>query len=220
MPRPRHVLLNATFLDPSASGGPETYLRGLGEALAREFPLVALTVATTGSGARALRRDGWGAWAHVVALPCEDGQRLRRQFAEQALVPALARRRGVDVVHSLASTAPIRALSPAVITLHDVTFLVRSTFGAATTWGMREVITRAARHADALITGSVAARDEICSVLHMDPDDFLVVPHGRGRGARPAAGDEARDADALRARRRAGRAVRRRQASRTRTRRS
>ena len=214
------MLLNATFLDPSASGGPETYLRGLGEALAREFPLVRLTVATTGSGADALRRDGWGAWAHIVALPCEDGQRLRRQFAEQALVPALARRRGADVVHSLASTAPIRALSPAVITLHDVTFLVRSTFGAATTWGMREVITRAARHADALITGSVAARDEICSVLHMRPRRLpRRAPRAR---ARRAAGGERRSADAvaLRAGSGAGRPVRCAQNVPTRTRRS
>ncbi len=185
------MLLNATFLDPSASGGPETYLRGLARALADEFPEVRLTVATTHSGARALRADGWTAWAQVAELPCEDGQRLRRQIAEQALVPALARRRGADLVHSVASTAPIRALSPAVITLHDVTFLVRPTFGAVTTWGMREVITRAARHADALITGSAAARDEICAVLHMDPGDFVVVHHGRGRAARPAAGDEA-----------------------------
>jgi glycosyltransferase involved in cell wall biosynthesis len=189
--RPRHVLLNATFLDPSVSGGPETYLRGLARALAGEFPDLRLTVATTRSGARALRDDGWEAWASIAELPCEDGQRLRRQVAEQALVPVLARRRGVDLVHSLASTAPIRTLTPAVITLHDVTFLVRRTFGATTTWGMREVITRAARHADALITGSAAARDEICAVLRMDPDEFVVVPHGRGRSPRPSAVAEA-----------------------------
>ena len=185
------MLLNATFLDPSVSGGPETYLRGLARGLADEFPDVRLTVATTRSGARALRADGWMAWAQIAELPCEDGQRVRRQVAEQVLVPALARRRDADLVHSLASTAPIRALTPTVITLHDVTFLVRPTFGAATTWGMREVITRAARHADALITGSVAARDEICAVLRMDPDDFLVVPHGRGRAPHSAAASEA-----------------------------
>jgi glycosyltransferase involved in cell wall biosynthesis len=185
------VLLNATFLDPSVSGGPETYLRGLARALADEFKDVRLTVATTRSGARALRTDGWEEWAQIAELPCEDGQRVRRQVAEQVLVPVLARRRGADLVHSLASTAPIRALTPAVITLHDVTFLVRPTFGAATTWGMRQVIARAARHADALITGSVAARDEICAVLHMDPDEFVVVPHGRGRAPRPTEVDEA-----------------------------
>src|SRR4029077_13242438 len=127
--RPDHVLLNATFLDPSASGGPETYLRGLAQALAREFPDVRFTVATTRSGAQALRDDGWAAWASIVALPCEDGQRLRRQVAEPLLAPLLPRPRGAGLSHSLASSAPIRALRPAVITLHDVTFIVRPTFG-------------------------------------------------------------------------------------------
>lgn len=175
------MLLNATFLDPSVSGGPETYLRGLAEALAREFPSVRFTVATTRSGARALRDDGWAAWASIVDLPCEDGQRLRRQVVEQALLPVLARHRHADLLHSLASVAPIRAGVPAVITLHDVTFIVRRTFGAATSWGMTQVITRAARHADGLITGSAAARDEICAVLELAPERFSVVPHGCGR---------------------------------------
>ena len=31
-----HVVLNALFLDPASSGGPETYLRGLAPALIRE----------------------------------------------------------------------------------------------------------------------------------------------------------------------------------------
>jgi glycosyltransferase involved in cell wall biosynthesis len=195
VPRPERVLLNATFFDPAVSGGPETYMRGLTQALHLEFPAVRLIVGTTRSGAATLRADGWADWADVVALPCEDGQRVRRQLAEQALVPLLARRRNADVVHSLASVAPIRALAPAVITLHDVTFLIRRTFGTVTTWGMGQVIRRAARHADALITGSVAARDEICSVLGIDPDEIVVVPHGRGRAPRPvaaAAQDDAR----------------------------
>ncbi len=196
MTRPDHVLLNATFLDPSVSGGPETYLRGLAQALAHEFPDVRFTVATTRSGARALRDDGWAAWASIVDLPCEDGQRLRRQVAEQVLVPMLARHRKADLLHSLGSVAPIRARVPAVVTLHDVTFIVRRTFGAATSWGMTQVITRAARRADGLITGSAAARDEICAVLGLAPERFTVVPHGRGRPttapALDAAGTRAR----------------------------
>ena len=81
-------MLNALFLDPSASGGPETYMRGLVPALARARPAARLTVVTTRSGAAALRRDGWDEWAGVRELPCEDGQRLRRTWAEQVLLPA------------------------------------------------------------------------------------------------------------------------------------
>jgi glycosyltransferase involved in cell wall biosynthesis len=174
-------MLNALFLDPSVSGGPETYLRGLAPALARAHPGARQTVVTTRSGAAALRADGWAEWADVRELPCEDGQRLRRTWAEQVMLPRLARRLRPDVLHSLASVAPVRPGLPAAITLHDVTFIVRRTFDPVTTAGMRTVITRAARRADTLVAGAAAARDEICSVLGLDPRRFLVVPHGAGR---------------------------------------
>jgi glycosyltransferase involved in cell wall biosynthesis len=173
------VLLNALFLDPSASGGPETYLRGLAPALRDARPGARLDVVTTRSGAAALRADGWTEWAGVRALPCEEGQRLRRQLSEQLLLPALARRIGADVVHSLASVAPIRVPGVAhVVTLHDVTFFRLRTFNAVTTWGMQQVVSRAARHADALITGAAAARDEIVAELGLDAARFSVIHHG------------------------------------------
>src|SRR5687768_8058431 len=174
-------MLNALFLDPSVSGGPETYMRGLVPALARERPGTRLTVITTRSGAVALRGDGWNEWADVRELPCEDGQRLRRTWSEQVLLPRLARRLRADVLHSLASLAPVRAQVPAAITVHDVTFVLRRTFSWITTIGMREIMTRAARRADSLLTGSAAARDEVCAVLGLDPATVAVVSHGAGR---------------------------------------
>ena len=181
MEGPGHVILNALFLDPSVSGGPETYLRGLAPALSREAPEMRLTVITTRSGADALRADGWNEWAQLRALPCEDGQRLRRTFAEQVLLPRVARSERAELLHSLASVAPVSAGVPSVITLHDVTFMLRRTFDRVTTFGMAQVIARAARRADSLIAVSAAARDEICRVLELDPARFTVVPHGAGR---------------------------------------
>ena len=174
-------MLNALFLTPSVSGGPETYLRGLVPALARARPAARLTVVTTRSGAAALRRDGWDEWAGVRELPCEDGQRLRRTRAEQVLLPRLARRDRADVLHSLASLAPIRPLVPAAITLHDVTFVLRRTFSRTTTVGMKEIMRRAARRADSLMAPSAATRDEICAVFGLDRSSVAVIPHGAGR---------------------------------------
>src|SRR4051794_2144932 len=181
-----HVVLNALFLDPAASGGPETYLRGLAPALAEARPDARFTVVTTRSGADALRADGWEPRFAVRSLPCEDGQRVRRQVAEQVLLPGLARRLRADVVHSLASVAPIRVPGVThVITLHDVTLFRHQTFGAVTTFGMRQVISRAARHADGLITGSAVAREQICAELGLDPSAFTVVHHGAERRTPP-----------------------------------
>jgi glycosyltransferase involved in cell wall biosynthesis len=178
---PEHAVLNALFLAPGRSGGPETYLRGLAPALAAGYPGLRLTVVTTASGAAFLNEIGFGDFASVLSLHCEEDQRVRRSVAEQLRLPIAAGRVGAQLIHSLASTAPLWPRLPTVVTLHDVTFLRIRTFGAVTTLGMRAVVGGAARHADVLISGTAAARDEICETLGLDPRRFVVVPHGRGR---------------------------------------
>jgi glycosyltransferase involved in cell wall biosynthesis len=183
------VGINALFLDPGRSGGPETYMRELVSALVDEAPSVRFTIVTTRRGVAGLARDGWTERVELVALPADEGERIRRQVAEQVLLPRLARRRGFDVLHSVASVAPIVARVPHAITLHDVTFFKQRTFDPITTFGMRTIVSQASRRADALLTGSAAARDEICDVLGFPPERFAVVPHGLGR-ARGVAGDD------------------------------
>lgn len=187
------VVLNALFLDPEASGGPETYLLGLAPALHAARPEASLTVATTRRGARSLRAAGWP--EHGVAvqeLPCDEGERFRRQVAEQLLLGRLARRLHADVLHSLASVAPIRVGGVAhVITVHDVNFIHHTTFNPITTWGMRQVIPRAARNADALIAVTGTARDDICATLRLAAERFTVIPHGHAEINRQTPADEA-----------------------------
>jgi len=175
-----HVALGALFLDPSASGGPETVLRGLTPALRAARPDATVTVVTTRRGAAALRADGWDG---VVALPADEGQRLRRLAAEQVGLPRWCARHGVDVLHSVASMAPIRCGVPHVVTVHDVTFMHMPTFGRVTTLAMSQIITRAARHADALATGSAAAREDIAATLAIPVERFAIVHHGIDRRA-------------------------------------
>ena len=172
------IALNAMFLDPGVSGGPETYLRGLAGALVAGYPDVRFVMVTTRRGSRLLRGEAWAGAIELVTLPADDGERARRFWAEQARIPYLARRRGWDLVHSIATTAPIRCGVPSVITLHDVTFFRHRTFGTLTTLGLRLSVRRAAHHADVLVTGAAAARDDICEVLGLDPARFVVVHHG------------------------------------------
>ena len=183
------VALNAMFLAPGDSGGPETYLRELVRALASEYPKLRMEILTTGAGESALRADGFADLAVLRALPAEEYRRVRRQVAEQLLVQVHARRAGADLLHSLASTGPV--ITPglrSVVTVHDVTFMHLPTFGRVTTWGMTQVVRRAAHDADSLVAVSAVARDEICATLGIDPACFTVVPHGVGEvpRARPA----------------------------------
>jgi glycosyltransferase involved in cell wall biosynthesis len=175
------VGLNAVYLDPGRSGGPETYLRGLVPALAEEFPNVRFSLATSRSGAAVLRRDGFGEFVELIELPADGSDRIRRLRAEQVLVPRLARREGWDLVHSLATICPVRSSVPSVVTLHDVTFFVEKTFGWSTTVAMQQIVRRGSRHAAALITATEASRDQICAVLGLDPAEFVIAPHGAGR---------------------------------------
>jgi glycosyltransferase involved in cell wall biosynthesis len=194
------VALNAMFLAPGDSGGPETYLRELVRALAEEYPALRMTVLTTGSGRRALAADGFGEYARLQALPAEEYRRFRRQFAEQLLTQVHTRRAGAQLLHSLASTGPIwTPRLRSVVTLHDVTFMHTPTFGRVTTWGITQVISRAARDADSLIAVSAAARDQICSTLGIAPERFSVVPHGVGPvpRAQPVSADPLRERLAL-----------------------
>jgi glycosyltransferase involved in cell wall biosynthesis len=174
------ILLNALFLDPGVSGGVETYLYHLAPALRRHRPDAALMVATTHRGARALRERGWPHEGIAVReFRCDEGQRARRQLAEQLALPLAAGRTGADLVHSLASVAPIVVRGAAhVITLHDVNFMHHRTFNPVTTWGMSQVIPRAGRRADELIAVTAAARDDICATLGLAPDRFTVIHHG------------------------------------------
>jgi glycosyltransferase involved in cell wall biosynthesis len=188
----RSVALNALFLDPGVSGGPETYLRELVPPLVSAHPSTRFSVVTTRKGGAALRVAGWEEIVDIDVLPVDNFQTVRKAIAEQLLLPALVRRKRWDIVHSLTAIAPIYSQTRAVITLHDVIFFEHRTFGLATTIGMRQVTARAARRASALITGAAAARDEICAVLGIDPGLFTVVPHGVGR---PPAVDPAPERD-------------------------
>jgi glycosyltransferase involved in cell wall biosynthesis len=183
----RTVAYNAMYLDPGRSGGPETYLRQLVPAIARERPDLRIVVATTRRGAKGLTDDGWREFAEVLALPADEGQRVRRTIAEQVFLPRRARQGGWDLLHSMANVAPVRAGIPSVITIHDVIFFAHRTFGLVTTFGLRQVVRRAAPRADGVIAISAAARDEVCEVLGLDPDKVAVVPHGAGRAIAPDA---------------------------------
>jgi hypothetical protein len=101
---PRHVALNALWLDPGRSSGTETYLRGLVPALARARPEVRLTLATTRRGAAALVAEGWTDFCAIVRVPADEGQRIRRLSSELLRFPRIARRCGADLMHSLANT--------------------------------------------------------------------------------------------------------------------
>ena len=169
-----HVALNAMYLDPGRSSGTETYLRGLVPELAR---LARVTVITTRRGAAALAREDWG--VEVVALPADEGERLARLRAELLGVPRVARRRGAQLLHSLANTGPIRARMPHVMTIHDVNWVHERTLPRSTTLALKLLVGRAARNAAAVSCVSESAARQVQEALGLAHVE--VIPNGAGR---------------------------------------
>ena len=199
-----HVALNAAFLDPGVSGGPESYIRGLIPSIAAARPDARVTVLTSRRGAARLVADGWQSFASIVALPADEGERARRLAAETMGVPRWVSRHRPSVVHSLSNLGPVRPMaSPHVLTLHDLTFLRVPTFSWLTTQAMKTVALGSARHSARIITATRASLDEIVDLGGVDRSIVDVVPHGR-KAIRPvddATVERVRDEHGLRGQR-------------------
>jgi glycosyltransferase involved in cell wall biosynthesis len=189
----RHVGFNALFLEPGASGGADTYVRGLVPAFARLCPGVRLTVFTNGRAAASLRRAGWGQFADLVALVPGRIRRGSRLVGELILAPRAASRAHCDVLHSLANTGPLHVQGASVLTVLDVIYMTTKTLNPVTTLALRQLVPRVARRADALIAISESARDEVARVLGIPRDAMTVVPLGISPPASSAPVEAVRD---------------------------
>ena len=174
-----HLGVNAVFLQPRM-GGLETYVRQLLPALLEVRPGLRISLFVTDAGREALADEPWAGSVELVTHPLV-GVPYGKAAAELAVVGPLADRRGVEVLHSVALTAPFRTRAASVITIADVTWLREpETVGPVTALLWRALVPRGARRAERVITLSEAARREIVEDLRVQPGRVDVVPCGRG----------------------------------------
>jgi glycosyltransferase involved in cell wall biosynthesis len=186
-----HVGLNLVYLVPGETGGMETYAWELIEALRTVSPDLRLTAFVnreTASAAEARLGDEVAS----VTVPVRARNRLEWVRGEQALLPRLAQRAGVDLLHSLGSTAPGWGRFHRVSTIHDLHYrtVPEAHFGLRAL-GMRALVPLSARRADRVITDSEAVRDQLVDLLRLSPDRIDVVPLGLGGRQRAEPRDEA-----------------------------
>jgi glycosyltransferase involved in cell wall biosynthesis len=184
-----HVGLNLVFLVPGETGGMETYARELIPRLAErgDLRLTALV-------SREAAREDLG--AESVVVPVRARNRIEWVRGEQQYVPRLAARAGCDVLHSLASTAPLRGRTRRVTTIHDLNYkLVPEAHFGLRALGMRLLVPAAARRSHRIIVDAESTRRDLADHLRIQPDKVDVVPLA---AAPPAAAPA--DTAALRAR--------------------
>ena len=167
------VALNLVFLVPGQTGGMEAYARELVSRLAA-IGGIELTCLV---GRPAAGQGPWSELAREVVLPVDATSRAEWVMGEQWYVPRAAQRAGADIVHSLASTAPLHGRQVRVTTIHDLNFMMvpEAHFGLRGA-GMRVLVPAAAKRSNRLIADSNSTRDDLVSRLGVSPGKVDVVP--------------------------------------------
>lgn len=176
-----HIGLNLIFLVPGETGGMEVAARELIPALLAEAPAGMRFTAFINREAAAAGGGPWGELLPAMTVPVNARNRVQWVLGEQALLPRLAARAGVDLVHSLASTAPLRGHFRRVVTVHD---LIYARFPEAHSGlrekGMKVLVPWAARHSDRVIADSQNTRSDLIELLGVRSERIDVVPLGLG----------------------------------------
>jgi glycosyltransferase involved in cell wall biosynthesis len=176
-----HVGLNLVFLVPGQTGGMEVAARELIPELVAAAPEARFTAFVNRETAGEA-----GPWQDVesVTVPVRATDRLQWVRGEQLLLPRLARRAGVELLHSLGSTAPARGPFARVTTIHDLHYrIVPDAHFGVRGLGMRVLVPLAARRSHRLIAVSRSTRDDLVRLLGVPEDKVDVIPWGVGARA-------------------------------------
>jgi glycosyltransferase involved in cell wall biosynthesis len=179
-PRAVHIALNLIFLVPGETGGMEVAARELIPALLAQAPVHMRFTAFVNREAAAAGGP-WSELMNVMGVPVNARSRPQWVLGEQTMLPRLAARVGADLVHSLASTAPLWGRFRRVVTIHD---LIYARFPEAHSGirekGMRVLVPLAARRSDRVITDSESTREDLVETLGVQRERIDVVPLGIG----------------------------------------
>lgn len=189
-----HVGLNLLYLVPGFTGGTETYARELIPELVAAAPDARFT-AFVPREAAADTSGPWNTLIESVPVPVNARRRVEWVRGEQLLLPRLAARAGVDLLHSLANTAPGWGRFRRLVTIHDLHHrLVPEAHLGAMALGMRVLVSLAVHRSDRLLTVSQATGDDVQRLLGVPATKIDVVHSGFGTTAhaRPAPASELR----------------------------
>jgi glycosyltransferase involved in cell wall biosynthesis len=187
------VGINAVFLRPRM-GGLETYVRRVVPELVALRPDVRFAVFLNQEGAAYLKREEWFGEVEVVTHSLL-GRRWFCAASELALLGELARRRRIDVLHSVAMTGPLVVSAAHVVMVGDLIWLHDpGSTGRLTATLWKTVVPPVARRADRVLTFSEATRTDLVEQLGLARERIDVVPLGPGaaEAVEPTPPDEVR----------------------------
>jgi glycosyltransferase involved in cell wall biosynthesis len=176
-----HVGLNMLHLVPRETGGSELYARRLVPALLEAHNDLRLTIFAGHEATPSLAGEPWARDLELVHVPVSSRSRARRVLAEQTLLPAATRRRRVDLLHNVFTTAPAMPGVPQVTTILDVIYkLYPETHAGLLARGMAVLVPLAARRSRRVLTISEASKRDLVRLLGVDEQKIDVTPLGPG----------------------------------------
>lgn len=180
-----HVGLNLVYLVPGESGGMEVYARELIPRLVAAAPHQRFTAFLS---REAHASPGpWHELTGSVLVPVTADNRVEWVRGEQQLLPPLAQRAGIDLMHSLANTAPGWGRFRRVVTIHDLIHrVIPDSHPGLRSLGMRILVPLAARRSNGIIADSHATARDVEHFLHVASEKIDVVPLGVGTTQRVA----------------------------------
>jgi len=176
-----HVGLNLIFLVPQETGGMEIAAQELIAAMLEQAPpgdrFTAFVNSETASSSDWPLRGA----LPTVHVPVRARRRTQWVLGEQALLAPLAMRAGVDLVHSLASTAPLWGRFRRVVTVHDLIYARHpDAHSGIRDKGMAVLVPAAARRSDRVIAISQSTRRDLVELVGIPQERIDVVPNGLG----------------------------------------
>jgi glycosyltransferase involved in cell wall biosynthesis len=163
-----------------AAGGAGRYAFELAPALLEAEPDMQLAAFVNRDAPAALRVQPWASEVEWVELPVRFSNRTHL-LGQAGALPFAARRRRLDVLHSLANGGPpVTPGVPRIVTMLDLIWLQqREAWGTPAAVRTMAVLTRiSARSAHRVITISRAARDDLVSSFGLAPEKIDVAPLG------------------------------------------
>lgn len=141
----------------------------------------------------------------VRAWPGVEGERVRiagawlptsmplvRILWEQTVLPVLAMRDGIDVLHCPLNVQPVISTCPVVLTIHDLTFLrFPDRFNAVKQRYLAALTGFSARRAHCILADSAATKADVAAAFGIDQARIDVVYPGFDPDFRPIAPDDA-----------------------------
>jgi len=167
--------INLLALYPTVSGGTEFYIRNLLDALFRMDMSNQYVLFTN--------QDNHSTFAHgqpnVQWVLCGLGARpqWKRVAWEQFVLPSVANRHGLDLLHSPTYTWPVNSRIPGVVTIHDMLYCVHPESIPKTKLAFwRVFVPWAARRCRKILTISESSKRDIVRYLGVPPEKVIVTP--------------------------------------------